>query len=167
MWALAGFERGTLGEEQGKPLEAGLADRIHFGIAGDHVGKAGLGGRLRCDLLVDCRRSLGGTVLVDLAARDGARALILQNAFCSLPRMPGIRERRVNEMSEVRVRRLRQRAALPQLRLRFFAEPGSHCSLRSADQAGGRAADSKPACDRRGGASRSRSNHRRSRERRW
>ena len=39
---LARFERGTLCEEQGEALQAGLADPVDFRVAGDDVSEPGL-----------------------------------------------------------------------------------------------------------------------------
>jgi len=74
------FDYRGYGRSEGKPSEEGvladaraarrwLADRA--GIAEDEVVLMG--------------RSLGGAVAVDLAAEDGARGLVLENTFTSLP----------------------------------------------------------------------------------
>ena len=39
---LAGFERGALGEKQREALQAGLADVVDLGVAGDDIGEVGL-----------------------------------------------------------------------------------------------------------------------------
>ena len=44
---IARFERGALREKERKAGEAGFADRVDVGIAGDHVGELGFERRLR------------------------------------------------------------------------------------------------------------------------
>ncbi len=60
---LAGFERGALREEQRQALQAGLADAVDLGVAGDDVGEARLQRRFRRMLVALRRRSRGGARL--------------------------------------------------------------------------------------------------------
>ncbi len=74
------FDYRGYGQSEGIPGETGI-------VADARAARAWLAertGKAERDIVL-FGRSLGGAVLVDLAARDGARALVLQNAFCSLP----------------------------------------------------------------------------------
>jgi fermentation-respiration switch protein FrsA (DUF1100 family) len=74
------FDYRGYGQSEGKPHEAGiLADaRAARAWLAQRTGKAE-------QEIVLFGESLGGAVLVDLAAKDGARGLILQSTFSSLP----------------------------------------------------------------------------------
>jgi hypothetical protein len=74
------FDYRGFGRSEGKPSEAGvLADAR----AARHwlAGRAGIAE----NQIVLMGRSLGGAVAVDLAAADGARGLVLESTFTSLP----------------------------------------------------------------------------------
>jgi uncharacterized protein len=68
------------GRSQGRPSEAGI-------LADARAARAWLAAREKLDPreLVMMGESLGGAVAVHLAAREGARALVLQSTFSSLP----------------------------------------------------------------------------------
>ena len=72
------------GRSQGKPSEAGI-------LADARAARAWLAAREKLDprKLVMMGESLGGAVAVDLAVREGARALVLQSTFSSLPDVAG------------------------------------------------------------------------------
>lgn len=78
------FDYRGYGQSEGVPDETGiLADaRAARAWLARRTGKAE-------QEIVLFGRSLGGAVLVDLAAKDGARALILQSTFSSLPDVAG------------------------------------------------------------------------------
>jgi fermentation-respiration switch protein FrsA (DUF1100 family) len=74
------FDYRGYGQSEGIPDEAGI-------LADARAARAWLAqrtGKVEGDVVL-FGRSLGGAVLVDLAAKDGARALILQSTFSSLP----------------------------------------------------------------------------------
>lgn len=74
------FDYRGYGRSEGTPSEAGV-------LADARAARRWLAARAGVDekdiVLVGC--SLGGAVMVDLAARDGARGLVLENTFSSLP----------------------------------------------------------------------------------
>jgi hypothetical protein len=74
------FDYRGYGRSEGRPDEPGI-------LADARAARAWLA--LRCGIpereIVLMGESLGGGVAVDLAARDGAKALVLQNTFSSLP----------------------------------------------------------------------------------
>jgi len=74
------FDYRGYGQSEGTPSERGiLADaRAARHWLADRAGVA------EADIVL-VGHSLGGGVMVDLAARDGARALVLENTFSSLP----------------------------------------------------------------------------------
>ena len=74
------FDYRGYGRSEGKPHEAGV-------IADGHAAQAWLAQRagIEPDQVVILGRSLGGGVAVDLAARNGARGLVLERTFTSLP----------------------------------------------------------------------------------
>jgi fermentation-respiration switch protein FrsA (DUF1100 family) len=76
------FDYRGYGRSEGSPSEAGI-------LADARAARRWLAGRTgvaeRDIVLVG--RSLGGGVMVDLAAKDGARGLVLENTFTSLPDM--------------------------------------------------------------------------------
>jgi fermentation-respiration switch protein FrsA (DUF1100 family) len=74
------FDYRGYGRSDGSPNEEGILDDAR-------AARAWLGNRAHVDPsdIVLLGRSLGGGVMVDLAARDGARALVLESAFTSLP----------------------------------------------------------------------------------
>jgi hypothetical protein len=74
------FDYRGYGRSEGKPSEAGI-------LADARAARAWLAQRtnLSEDRLVLLGESLGGAVMVDLAAERGARGLILENTFSSLP----------------------------------------------------------------------------------
>ena len=74
------FDYRGYGRSEGVPSEAGI-------LADGHAAQLWLAERTgkKPDELVLMGRSLGGGVVVDLAAKNGARGLILQNTFTSLP----------------------------------------------------------------------------------
>jgi len=74
------FDYRGYGKSEGIPDEAGI-------VADARAARRWLAqrtGLAETDIVL-FGRSLGGAVLIDLAANDGARALIVQNAFSSLP----------------------------------------------------------------------------------
>src|SRR5205085_4755871 len=74
------FDYRGYGKSEGSPLEAGIladADAAQHWLA-ERLGLT------PADIVV-MGRSLGGGVAVDLAARNGARGLILQNTPTSIP----------------------------------------------------------------------------------
>jgi uncharacterized protein len=78
------FDYRGFGRSEGTPTEAGLladARAARRWLAA----RAGVAER---DIVL-LGRSLGGAVAVDLAARDGARGLILENTFTSVPEVAG------------------------------------------------------------------------------
>ena len=94
---LAGFERGALREEQGQALQAGLADAVDLGVAGDDVGEP------RLD------RGLHGEVEIGRHARRGRRdALRRRIGTPLLRRCPARRP-----ASRTSARRSRPRARAP------------------------------------------------------
>ncbi len=74
------FDYRGYGRSKGKPSEAGV-------LADARAARAWLAAREKIAeaSVVLLGESLGGAVAVDLAARDGARALILESSFSSLP----------------------------------------------------------------------------------
>ena len=74
------FDYRGYGKSQGKPDEAGVLDDAR--AARRWLAKRAEVAEQQIVLL---GRSIGGGVVVDLAAADGARGLILENAFSSLP----------------------------------------------------------------------------------
>jgi fermentation-respiration switch protein FrsA (DUF1100 family) len=70
------------GRSEGKPDEAGLM----MDTRAERRWLAGRTGVAEADI-VPLGRSQGGAVGVDLAARDGARGLILENTLTSLPEL--------------------------------------------------------------------------------
>ena len=74
------FDYRGYGRSAGRPQEAGV-------LADGHAAQQFLANRAECDVsdVVLLGRSLGGAVAVDLAARNGARALILERTFTSIP----------------------------------------------------------------------------------
>jgi fermentation-respiration switch protein FrsA (DUF1100 family) len=74
------FDYRGYGQSEGRPDEAGI-------LADARAARAWLAKRIGIDErdVVLIGRSLGGGVAVDLAAEKGARALILENTFTSLP----------------------------------------------------------------------------------
>jgi len=76
------FDYRGYGRSEGKPSEDGLLQDARAARAW-LAEKAGIAEQ---DIIL-MGRSLGGAVMVDLAANDGARALILESTFTSLPDM--------------------------------------------------------------------------------
>jgi fermentation-respiration switch protein FrsA (DUF1100 family) len=74
------FDYRGYGRSEGKPDEAGLLSDARAARAW-LAERAGIG---ETDIVL-LGRSLGGAVMVDLAAKDGARGLILESTFTSLP----------------------------------------------------------------------------------
>ncbi len=74
------FDYRGYGRSEGSPSEAGILDDAR---AARHW-LAQRAGVREADIVL-MGESLGGGVMVDLAARDGARGLILENTFTSLP----------------------------------------------------------------------------------
>ena len=74
------FDYRGYGRSEGKPNEAGI-------LADARAARAWLAGRAGVDpgQIVLMGQSLGGAVAVDLAAGDGARALVVESSFSSLP----------------------------------------------------------------------------------
>jgi uncharacterized protein len=74
------FDYRGYGRSEGKPSEAGI-------LADARAARAWLARRegIAENQIVLMGRSLGGGVAVDLAANDGARALVLESTFTSLP----------------------------------------------------------------------------------
>lgn len=74
------FDYRGYGKSEGSPSEAGI-------LADGHAAQQWLAQRLniRPDQIVLMGRSLGGGVAVDLAVKNGARGLILQNTPTSIP----------------------------------------------------------------------------------
>lgn len=75
-----GFDYRGYGKSAGRPTESGLYDDAR-------AARAWLAARTGQseDQIIVMGRSLGGGVAVELAARDGARGLILENTFTSIP----------------------------------------------------------------------------------
>jgi fermentation-respiration switch protein FrsA (DUF1100 family) len=74
------FDYRGYGKSEGSPGEEGI-------LADGHAAQLWLAERLKCrpaDIVL-MGRSLGASVAVDLAARNGARGLVLQNATTSMP----------------------------------------------------------------------------------
>jgi fermentation-respiration switch protein FrsA (DUF1100 family) len=76
------FDYRGYGRSEGTPHEAGI-------LADARAARRWLAQRsgVREQDIVLVGRSLGGAVVVDLAAKDGARALVLENTFTSMPDM--------------------------------------------------------------------------------
>jgi uncharacterized protein len=74
------FDYRGYGQSEGTPSERGILDDAR---AARHW-LAERAGVAEADIVL-VGHSLGGGVMVDLAARDGARALVLENTFSSLP----------------------------------------------------------------------------------
>lgn len=74
------FDYRGYGRSEGKPNELGV-------LADAQAARAWLAGRVGIaeKRIVLMGRSLGGAVAVDLAAHDGARALVLESTFTSIP----------------------------------------------------------------------------------
>jgi len=74
------FDYRGFGKSEGKPSEAGV-------LADARAARAWLAKRANCSEndIVIMGRSLGGAVAVDLAAADGARGLVLESTFTSMP----------------------------------------------------------------------------------
>ncbi len=74
------FDYQGYGRSEGKPSEAGV-------LADARAARAWLARRAGVDesQIVLFGESIGGAVMVDLAGRDGARGLVLENTFSSLP----------------------------------------------------------------------------------
>ena len=74
------FDYRGYGRSEGKPNERGV-------LADARAARAWLAGResLAEDRIIVMGESLGGAVAVDLAALDGARALVIESTFSSLP----------------------------------------------------------------------------------
>jgi len=74
------FDYRGYGRSAGRPHEVGV-------LSDAHAAQQFLSQRAECDVtdVVLLGRSLGGAVAVDLAVRNGARALILERTFTSLP----------------------------------------------------------------------------------
>ena len=74
------FDYRGFGRSEGKPSESGI-------LADARAARAWLAERegIAEENIVLMGRSLGGAVAVDLAARDGARALVLESTFTSMP----------------------------------------------------------------------------------
>lgn len=74
------FDYRGYGRSEGKPNEAGI-------LADARAARAWLARRAGVaeDEIVVIGRSIGGAVAVDLAAKDGARALVLESTFNTLP----------------------------------------------------------------------------------
>ncbi len=74
------FDYRGYGRSEGKPSEAGI-------LADARAARAWLAGRTGAveNRIVLMGRSLGGAVAVDLAAADGARGLVLESTFTSVP----------------------------------------------------------------------------------
>ena len=74
------FDYRGYGRSEGKPTEAGI-------LADARAARAWLAGREKIAQrdVVLMGESIGGAVAVDLAARDGARALVLESTFDTLP----------------------------------------------------------------------------------
>jgi uncharacterized protein len=74
------FDYRGFGRSEGTPSEAGV-------LADARAARAWLAERAGVseDRIVLMGRSLGGAVAIDLAAKDGARALILESTFTSMP----------------------------------------------------------------------------------
>jgi hypothetical protein len=79
------FDYRGYGRSEGEPNEAGV-------LADARAARAWLAERagLEQNQIILMGRSLGGGVMVDLAARDGARALVLESTFTSLPDVAAI-----------------------------------------------------------------------------
>jgi fermentation-respiration switch protein FrsA (DUF1100 family) len=77
--SVLGFDYRGFGRSEGTPGEAGI-------LADARAARRWLAGRAgvaESDIVL-VGRSLGGAVAVDLAARDGARGLVLENTFTSI-----------------------------------------------------------------------------------
>jgi len=79
------FDYRGYGRSEGKPNEPGL-------LADARAARAWLAQRAGIpeSEIVVMGRSVGGAVAVDLAARDGARALVLESTFTSIPDMAAL-----------------------------------------------------------------------------
>jgi fermentation-respiration switch protein FrsA (DUF1100 family) len=78
--AVLAFDYRGYGRSQGRPSEAGIL--LDACAARDWLAKRA---QLPADGIVLMGESIGGAVMVDVAAADGARGLILENTFTSLP----------------------------------------------------------------------------------
>ena len=98
---LAGLERGALGEEQREALQAGLADAVDLGVAGDDVGEP------RLD------RGLHGEVEIGRRVRRGRRSACAGALGAAAGRCPARRpaSRTSAPRSRPRARALQPRAA--------------------------------------------------------
>ncbi len=83
--SVLGFDYRGYGRSEGMPDEAGV-------LADARAARAWLSHRagVEEDEIVLIGRSLGGAVAIDLAASDGARALVLESTFTSLPALARI-----------------------------------------------------------------------------
>src|SRR5207248_5702820 len=77
--AVLAFDYRGYGKSAGQPSEAGILQDARAA----RRWLAGRTGLAETDIVV-VGRSLGGAVAVDLAAKDGARALVLENTFTSV-----------------------------------------------------------------------------------
>jgi uncharacterized protein len=82
--AVLGFDYRGYGRSEGSPSEAGI-------FADARAARAWLAHRTGIpeSQVVLLGRSLGGAVAIDLAAKDGARALIVESTFTSAPELAG------------------------------------------------------------------------------
>jgi fermentation-respiration switch protein FrsA (DUF1100 family) len=78
--AVLAFDYRGYGRSQGRPNEAGIL--LDARAARDWLAARA---QLPADGIVLMGESIGGAVMVDVAAADGARGLILENTFASLP----------------------------------------------------------------------------------
>jgi hypothetical protein len=78
--AVLGFDYRGYGRSEGRPSEAGI-------LADARAARAWLAHRAGIpeNQIVLMGRSLGGAVAIDLAAKDGARALVVESTFTSAP----------------------------------------------------------------------------------
>ena len=78
--AVLGFDYSGYGRSEGSPSEAGI-------LADARAARAWLAHRAGIpeSQIVVMGRSLGGAVAIDLAAKDGARALVVESTFTSAP----------------------------------------------------------------------------------
>jgi uncharacterized protein len=82
--AVLGFDYRGYGRSEGVPSEAGI-------LADARAARAWLARRAGIpeSQVVVMGRSLGGAVAIDLAAKDGARALVVESTFTSAPELAG------------------------------------------------------------------------------
>ena len=108
---LAGFERGALREEQRQALQAGLADAVDLGVAGDDVGEPGLDRRLHGEV------EIGGALAASLCCGGAPADSPLLLRAC-LARTPACR---------TSARRSRRRAAAPPRRAAGACAESGRC----------------------------------------